>query len=160
MSESDSIGPCSRSALEGRRPVARSLRTNMMCPSAGATKTPSSRGIGRSGSRQKLTRKAANIKHEIPKSGTRPKIGSIRAPTKRALTPIVVMINTGPWPPWAKPAMSTPTVQTRGLRRRPRMPQELRHWIRPLLILLLLVLLPVLLLLVLIQPLRLRLFLQ
>ena len=55
------------SSFDGLLPLARSLRTNITCPSAGETKTPASLGIRRSGSRQKLAKKAESIQHNMAK---------------------------------------------------------------------------------------------
>ena len=60
------------SSLEGLLPVALSLLANITCPSAGDTMTPSSLGIGRSGSLQKLAKNAASINISTPKPGANP----------------------------------------------------------------------------------------
>ena len=63
---SDSILSLFFSSFDGLLPVALSLLTNITWPSAGETSTPPSLGIFRSGSRQKLAKKAAIIQHSTP----------------------------------------------------------------------------------------------
>ena len=89
------------SSFEGLRPVALSLFTNITCPSAGDTITPSSLGIGRSGSLQKLAKNAANISIKTPNPGARPYRGLTNHPTRINPTPINVGVITGRNPPLA-----------------------------------------------------------
>ena len=60
------------SSLDGLRPEALSLRANMTWPSAGETMTPSSLGIGRSGSLQKFAKNADIISIRTPRVGATP----------------------------------------------------------------------------------------
>ena len=92
------------SAFDGLRPVALSLFANITWPSAGETIIPSSRGIGRSGSRQKLAKKAESMSMKIPKLGATPNKGSTNHPTSMNPLPIKAGVITGRNPPLAKKA--------------------------------------------------------